>query len=297
MSVIILCIVLFALSLGVAVVMIVRNRNASKPGVLGGDEDIVDALIDNRRKKLASRPWGMSLKTYFGLSTGGAVVFGLAGYFMSKNILIAVALAVLGLLLPEIVEKLRGERERAKFEERYARALQQIASSVKSGLSIRQAVHEISGNHFIHDSIREEFRQLDSDLQVGLSIHEGFKRFAERVGSDDAADVAIAITLQNQLGGNTGAVIETVTRDIHNRMSNRRETKSLFAGSSSTIRVMDLLPVGIIGFLWLTSPAYLAPFFESFTMKCVFWGLLGFMGIGSVVIRNIVRNMKRDSGA
>jgi tight adherence protein B len=297
-SIIYLCIALFIFAIGIAIVMAIHSKKPIKTSILdeGRDKDVIDTIIDGKRKQLASRPWGMKLNVYIGVAFGGMAAFGGAGYLFTKNVAIAAVIAVAGFFLPEAVEMFRHEREKAKFEERYARALQQIASSVKSGLSIRQAVHDICSNYFIHDSIRNEFKQLDSDLQVGLSIHEGFDRFAKRVGSDDAVDVAIAISLQNQLGGDTGAIIETVTRDIYSRISNRRETKSLFAGSSSTIMVMDILPIVIIGFMAMASPQYLAPFFSSFTMKCVFWGLLGFMGLGSVVIRRIIKNMKKDSG-
>jgi tight adherence protein B len=279
--------------------MAIHSKKPIKTSILdeGKDKDVIDTIIDGKRKQLASRPWGMKLNVYIGVAFGGMAIFGGAGYLFTKNVAIAVALAAAGFLLPEGVEMFRHEREKAKFEERYARALQQIASSVKSGSSIRQAVHDICSNYFIHDSIRNEFKQLDSDLQVGLSIYEGFDRFAKRVGSDDAADVAIAISLQNQLGGDTGAIIETVIRDIYNRMTNRRETKSLFAGSSSTIMVMDILPFAIIGFMAMFSSQYLAPFFTSLTMQCIFWGLIGFMGVGSIVVHRIVKNMKKDSGA
>ena len=60
--------------------------------------------------------------------------------------------------------------------------------------------------------------------------------------------------------------------------------------------MMDILPMGIIVLLWVTSPEYFKPFFDNTLMTIVFWGLIGFTVMGSWVIRRTVKRMKDDSG-
>ena len=114
---------------------------------------------------------------------------------------------------------------------------------------------------FIHDSIRASFRQIDTDLKVGLSVKESFLRAAHKLNSEDALDVALAISLQNELGGNEARVVETIARNISGRILLRREIKSLFADTNITILMMDFVPMFIIIGLIFGSPQYIAPFF------------------------------------
>jgi len=279
----------------IAIAVIIRMRE-KQTAVGVRRKDFIELAIERKRAALAANPWGMSLKVYVAISAAGAVLGGGAAYLATQNMILSFALFVIGLFLPELIEAIRENRERSKFEERYARALRQISSSLKSGMSIHQAISDICTNPFIHDSIRNEFKQLDSDMKVGISVQEGFERFARRVNSDDATDVAIAITMQNEVGGNNVLVVETIARDINTRIMARKETKSLFAGTSSTISMMDIVPMAIIAFISVSSPAYIAPFFETPMMKLVFWGLIGFTLVGSYVIRRQVRKMKEDCG-
>ena len=52
------------------------------------------------------------------------------------------------------------------FEERYCRALRQLASSLSVGLTIRQAVSDLCTNPFIHSSIVAEFKQIDAEIKA-----------------------------------------------------------------------------------------------------------------------------------
>jgi tight adherence protein B len=296
LSIIITFLTLTILCGGAAIIIHIRSKRPTVTTILDGDKDkdFIDLAIGKKKKKLASRPWGMKFNTYVAIALGTGVTGGIIGYLTTKNYGLAALIAVTGFFAPEVVEAVRNSIESAKFEERYARSLRQISSSIKSGMSIRQAVSDVCDSPFIHDSIRDEFRQLDADLKVGLSVQEGFERFAGRVNSDDATDVAIAITMQNRVGGNSALVVETITRDINNRIMSRKEVKSLFAGASSTISMMDVVPMAIIGFIAMSSPQYLAPFFESVIMKILFWGLIVFMTAGSFVIRKSVSKMKKS---
>ena len=284
--------------IAVAVIMWVRGKRnlaVSKLQTLD-DRDFLERIVDKKRAKLGANPWGMKLRTYLTIGIVSAVALGAGSFLMSGKMQISAIATVIGLLIPEFVESMRSGSEKAKFEERYARALRQLSSSLKSGMSISQAVEDITISPFIHDSIRTEFMQIDSDLKLGLSVHEAFVRFAKNVNTHDAADVAIAISMQQQVGGNTTLVVETITNDINARIMNRKETKSLFAGTSSTITIMDFLPLGILAFLWVSTPSYFQPFFETPVLTAVFWGLICFTLIGSWVVRKTVKNMKKDCG-
>lgn len=230
-----------------------------------------------------------TVKTYFALGLLGYTGMMLALYLFVKSAGIAFGLGVIGLVLPELALRLQSERKRKQFENRYAQALQQMAASLRSGLTIQQSVSDICKSPFIHNTIKESFRQIDADLTVGLGVKEAFMRAADTLQSEDAMDVALSLTLQNTLGGSEAKVVETVARNISSRILLRREIKSLFADTNITIWTMDVMPLLIIAGLFAGSPQYIETFFQTPTMTAVFAGILAFTMVGSVVIRKVVR--------
>lgn len=284
----------------IAIIIIINIRSKKKvsKSVIENarNVDIIDEITSHNKTRLRRNPWNMSYRTYMLIGVAASVIFTIGIYVMTLNLLYAAIGFVVGWLMPELIVAFQNSKQRTAFEERYARGLRQLSSNLKSGLTIQQAVESICESPFVHDTIRTEFRQLDADLKIGISIQEGFERFAERVHCQDAKDVAIAITMQNQIGGQEAKVVETIARNIGSRLMLRKEINSMFAGSKSTVFIMDILPFGIIAFLYGSSPEYFDPFFESVDMTFIFFGILLFMGVGSIVIHRMVAKMRKECG-
>lgn len=237
------------------------------------------------------RHYGSSMTpdTYLGIGILAYAGTAICLMMLRQSVWVCLIGGSLGFFLPELILRLQSNRAKKQFEDRYARALQQFASSLRSGLTIQQAVADLCHCPFIHESIRVSFRQIDADLKVGISVREAFERAAEQLGSVDAKDTAIAISLQNEVGGNEAKVIETIARNISSRIMLRREVKSLFADANMTILMMDIVPFLILAALLIGSPQYVAPFFETPLMMGIFAAILIFTVIGSFVIRKTVK--------
>lgn len=229
-------------------------------------------------------------RTYGALALAGYTGVLLAVFLFVQSAGIALAAGCAGLLLPEAALRIQSERKRKQFENRYAQALQQMAASLRSGLTIQQSVSDICRSPFIHNTIKDGFQQIDADLAVGLSVKEAFMRSAAALKSEDAMDVALSLSLQNVLGGSEAKVVETVARNISSRILLRREIKSLFADTNITIWTMDVMPLLIIAGLLVGSPQYIETFFQTPSMTLLFVGIVVFTLAGSVVIRKVVKH-------
>ena len=137
---------------------------------------------------------------------------------------------------------------------------------------------------------------IDADLKLGSSVRQAFQNFADRVSIPDAQDVAIAIAMQDEVGGQEAKVIESIAKNISDRIMLRKEIKSMFAGSSATIVSMDIIPFAVVILIYILAPSYLSPFFTDSLMMMVFIALLIFMGIGSIVIHKNVDKSRKRSG-
>lgn len=255
----------------------------SKQGLVSTDIDIFTTLINKKKESLKKSDIDMSIISYFGIMFGAPLVLGISMYIISRNALLSVVVAASSLLTPEAIIMILKQKVDKEYEERYARSLEQLSFSLKSGLSIIQAVQEVANNKFIHESIRERYRRLSMDLQMGISISEGFKRFADSTTSKDAKDVALAIDIQNEVGGHEADIIMSIAKDIHDRIMLRREIKSIFSGTSSMVYIMDVLPLGVILYLCLTDPTYIDYYFKSTANVVLFGFLIGLCILGSIM--------------
>ncbi len=236
-------------------------------------------LLKNKTKKKRSSlkdKFGTSLKYYLILMFSFIVIFGLVGYRLFSSIVAGIICAMFGFFLPLLVFRIIENHEKKHFGERYARGLRHLASGLKSGLTITQAIDETSKSPFIHESIRELFEQMNADLKVGMTVQTAFQRAADRLDNEDVQAI----------------VIDTIANNISSRLAVKKEITSLFASTSITIWALDIIPFVILIFLAAVSPDLIAPFFESTDRILLFFGMIAFMFVGSFVMRMSVREVK-----
>jgi len=288
----------FICCIAIIVIMLIRRKKVSDDSAIGAvqNTDFIDVIANYKRAELAKNPWNMSFETYQAIGTTCAILFSVTVYVLTSSVLYGVLAAIVGLLIPELLVKLQNSKQRTNFEERYARALRQLAAGLKSGLSIHQAVEDVANSPFVHDRIKKEFQQLSAELKLSVPIQQAFENFALRVKCQDALDVAIAIKVQTRVGGREAEVVEGIAKNISDRLMLRKEINSMFAGSNATIMVMDILPFAVVAFLFVAAPGYMAPYYASTLLMVILVALLAFMGIGSIVIHKLVDKMRRDCG-
>lgn len=284
-----------------ALIWLVSFRSKKAPSTLiakaeAEDEDFIDRISNKKRISLERRPWSMKYSTYKAIAICSAIIFAVVFYILTQNFLLVLVASGIGFLVPEAIISIKSSSSKADFEARYATSLKQLVAGLKSGLSIHQAVENVCTSPFIHDSVKQEYKLLNADLKLGISIQEAFQSFADRLDCEDARDVAIAIGMQSKVGGREATTIESISKNISDRIMLRKEVKTMFAGSNMTVLAMDAAPFLVVLFMYISVPGYLAPFFESELMLLLFVGLLIFMGVGSVVIHKLINKMKKECG-
>lgn len=281
---------------GVSVLLIflaaIINIREKKTIIKKSDNDFIDDFIEHKKKHLASIPGAMSVKTYLTLMILFAVVGAVAAWFISKTLWISILLFLLGLFVPKFIVNYSEQKHKKIFEERYARALRQLSSSLRAGMTLQQAVEDLCNCPFIHHEIKREFKQINADIQLGFSVAEAFAHMADRIPTEDVKDVSSAIKMQSLVGGSEAESIELITNNINSRIMLRKEIKTLFASSKMTIIGMDILPVLIIGFLYISSPMYFRPLFSTLIGKLIFVLAFTLMIIGSYIDRKFLNRVK-----
>lgn len=259
------------------------------------EKDFIDMYIESIEKMIEKAGVSLSIKTYLIILIVAPLITGIIVYFLSQNAVFSVLIGAFGLFTPRGIVALIAYDNQKKFEERYAKSLRQLSASLEAGSSILNAVTEVSACPFLHDTIRKKYAKLSSDLMMGVSVTDAFKSFAEGTNSQDAEDVALAIDVQNAVGGHEADVIRDISNNIYSRIMLRRETKSILTDTTIMVRVFDILPyIIIIGFTMLNKQ-FIEIYFSNPVYVLVYIGFLVTPLIGSLLNHRTIKKIKKGA--
>jgi tight adherence protein B len=190
------------------------------------------------------------------IAVGLAVVTGLLGGPLLG--LLAAAAVPLG---AKMLLKVKAGRRQAAFADQLDDSLQLMASSLRAGHSLLRAVDSVSQE--AASPTAEEFARIVNETRVGRDLNDSLDEVAQRMASDDFTWVAQAIGIHREVGGNLAEVLDAVCRTIRERNAIRRQVKALAAEGKLSAIVLMALPFGIVAFISITNPGYLAAFTTS----------------------------------
>jgi tight adherence protein B len=223
---------------------------------------------------------------YVMLVTSGSAVGAALGVLLG-GLVLAVVLAGLVPLVARLWLSVMAARRRAAFADQLHDSLQLMASSLRAGHSILQALDSVATE--APAPMSEEFARIVNETRMGRDLTVALDEVAARMGSDDFSWVAQAIAIQREVGGNLAEVLDGVGHTIRERNAIRRQVKALSAEGKLSAIVLMALPIGVSGFLLMIRPEYMA----KFTQSPAGYGLLAaavlLLVLGGLWLRKTVR--------
>lgn len=227
------------------------------------------------------------------MSPGEAILamIGLAavgGIFMAIFYSAVVGLIVFGVLLLIFVFLIRwaGGREKKKFEKQLPDTLTLLATSLRAGYSLLQAIEAVAQE--APDPTAREFSRAVTEARLGISVSDALGGIVERTQSEDFEWAVMAIEIQREVGGNLAEVLQTVADTMLARNRLKGEIVALTAEGRISAIVLGSLPFALGIFLWFTNRDYLQPLLDA-TMGRIALGVgLLLMGAGIFWLKKIV---------
>ena len=178
------------------------------------------------------------------------VLAGLVGWLLG-----AIPGAACGVLVTEISRRVRRRRlvarEAARTHEQLADATRTIASGLRAGLSIPQALAYAAGE--ARQPLAGGLSALMRDLESGVPFDEALDGWAVRTGGDDPRLLSSVLRLHRRTGGDLPMVLDRVGDALRERLGARREIRALTAQARLSGAILGVLPIAFFGILWLTS--------------------------------------------
>lgn len=217
------------------------------------------------------------------LSAAGALVVGA----LLGGGLFAVALAGLVAIGAPLYLRVRARRRLAKFAEQLADTLQLITGSLRAGHSTLQAIDSVAED--APSPTKEEFQRLIVEVRLGRDLRDALWAMHARVGSQDFEWVAQALEIHRDIGGDLSEILDTVANTVRDRSRLKRHVQTLSAEGRLSAMILFAIPFIVGLFMRLINPDYLAPLIETGLGAAMLAGAVGFMAVGFVWIRKLIR--------
>ena len=219
-------IVLFASALGVEE----RRRFLERMSTM-------DVGIDDVRRRRPSR------RVIVGAAAvGGGCVGALVG-----GPVVGIAVGVASAIAPVAMDRKRNAGRRTAIDGQLLDAVTAIASALRSGRSLGQALTTAADE--ADDPLSTVLADTAHAASLGVPMDEALDRFADAVGGSDVRLVSGVLKVHRRTGGALAASLDDVARTLADRREAARELCSLTAQARLSAAILGLLPLGFFLFL------------------------------------------------
>ncbi len=218
---------------------------------------------------------------------GLAIIAGIVAGALMQSLFWGVGLGILVLVIAVMLVNRVATKQRKRFESQLPDTLNLIATSLRAGYSLLQAVEAVSQE--APEPTRREFGRSMTEIRLGKSINDALQDIANRMQSQDFDWAVLAIAIQREVGGNLAEVLQTTAETMLHRNRLRREMKALTAEGRISAIVLGALPFFLFGIIWLVNPDYIQPLIESTTGIIMIIGSFILILIGIFWLTRIIK--------
>jgi tight adherence protein B len=191
------------------------------------------------------------------------------------------------LLAPTVISRRRRRRRERAVQEHLTEAVSLIASAMRSGRSLYQAIELAAGD--LDPLLGTAFRRLADRTELGDPMDEAIDGWAVEVGGPDARLVAGVLKLHRRTGGSLSVTLDDLAATLRDRRVAARELESLTAQARLSATILGLLPIGFFLFLSVVARRDLQAAYETPAGVAAIGLGLGLQAVAFVWIRRLLR--------
>ena len=202
------------------------------------------AAIAFTPKQLIMIMIGLSVVAFIGLSIGtqtetpvrvlASAVIGVGGVFFWINKKAKTRLSMIEEQLPDAVEL--------------------MVRSLRGGHPFSSAIQIVSKE--VEDPLATEFGIIADESAYGRDVGEALKEMAERLDMQDLRFLAVAVTIQQQSGGNLAEVLAGLAKVIRARFRLFRRVKAITAEAQWSGKFLSAFPLLCLVAILVQDPGY-----------------------------------------
>jgi tight adherence protein C len=187
----------------------------------------------------------------------------LGGKVGMSGVAIASVLAGIAIFGPDQVLKMRRTSREREYSDGFPDLLDLLVASVEAGLSLDAAVTRVTEElRRRYPTLTVHLRFLVLELRAGKSRKEAWTAFADRLGIDDARQLATMLRQAEEMGTSLGDTLSVFSQDMRAKRMLRAEEKALALSAKLTVPLILFIFPCLLGALMLPAAARLMHVFH-----------------------------------
>ncbi|MGH1356388.1 MAG: type II secretion system F family protein [Thalassovita sp.] len=180
----------------------------------------------------------------------------------------------------------KAKKRMSMIEEQLPDAVELMVRSLRVGHPFSSAIQIVAKE--VADPLATEFGMIADEAQYGRDVGEALKDMAERLDMQDLRFLAVAVTIQQQSGGNLAEILAGLTKVIRARFKLFRRVKAITAEAQWSGKFLSAFPLLALLAINVMDPNYYDNVLdhELFIPACI--AVAGFLTVNLFVMRVLV---------
>lgn len=140
------------------------------------------------------------------------------------------------------------------LEEQLPDSIELMVRSLRVGHPFSTAVGIVAKE--IPDPLGSEFGVISDEAAYGRDVSESLKAFAERMDSQDLRFLAVAVSIQQQSGGNLAEILEGLAKVVRARFKLFRRVRAITAEAKWSGMFLSGFPIAALVMINVVQPDY-----------------------------------------
>ena len=148
----------------------------------------------------------------------------------------------------------KAKKRMALIEEQLPDAVELMVRSLRVGHPFSSALNAVAKE--VPDPLGSEMGVIADEAAYGRDTGEALKAMAERLDMQDLRFLAVAVTIQQQSGGNLAEVLDGLAKVIRSRFKLFRRVNAITAEAKWSGMFLSFFPLGAIAVIMVIKPDY-----------------------------------------
>ena len=148
----------------------------------------------------------------------------------------------------------KAKKRMALMDEQLPDAVELMVRSLRVGHPFSSAIAIVAKE--VADPLGTEFGFISDEAAYGRDVADCLKAFAERMDSQDLRFLAVAVSIQQQSGGNLAEILDGLAKVIRARFKLFRRVKAITAEAKWSGMFLSAFPIGALIMINVIRPDY-----------------------------------------
>ena len=217
-----------------------------------------------KSRKTDSHRQAISKRTVNGIIQGLLITVVIAFLFYRSIFGLIVGIVVVPFWLKLCQEKYEMD-EKARVSVEFKEYMMLIVTALQTGYSLEKALKqsekELLRLYPKNSAIINPVHVMNQKIAMNIQVEKAFTELAESIQLEEAESLAEIISFAKRSGGDYGKNIRDTAMKIEENLAVKEEIQTITTEKRLELKVMSIMPMGILAYISLTSRGFIAPLY------------------------------------